>query len=232
MKLSNSKLLSVTIAVVGFLWCFAMIAVTSLMTPPWPFVGGVLFGLLAVVVSILYLTVFRHSPGIQAAENGAITIYLTISYVLASLGCNTAYILTRHGAFSRFLILSNLAIIAVYCVAILFAEKDAKRLSEQLSRTERKTAGPGYLSAKLGVLLSLTEDKELHGRLLKLKESVDYSSNITTDATLASEKQMAALLDELQTMIADQADASEIQQKLREAETEWKTRANIAAIRK
>ena len=213
MKLSNSKLLSVTIAVVGFLWCFAMIAVTSLMTPPWPFVGGVLFGLLAVVVSILYLTVFRHSPGRQAAENGAITIYLTISYVLASLGCNTAYILTRHGAFSRFLILSNLAIIAVYCVAILFAEKDAKRLSEQLSRTERKTAGPGYLSAKL-------------------KESVDYSSNITTDATLASEKQMAALLDELQTMIADQADASEIQQKLREAETEWKTRANIAAIRK
>lgn len=232
MKLTNSKLLSVTIAVVGLLWCFAMIAVASLMMPPWPLVGGILFGLLAVVVSILYLLVFRHSPGKQAAENGAITVYLTVSYVLATLGCNTAYILTRHGAFSRFLVLSNFAIIAVYCVAILFAEKDVKRLSDQLSRTERKTAGPGYLSAKLGVLLSMTEDKALHSRLLKLKESVDYSSNITTDATLASEKRMAALLDELQTLITDQADASEIQKKLHEAETEWKTRANMTAIRK
>lgn len=186
-------------------------------------------GLVAVVLSILYLMVFRHSPGKQATEVGALSIYFAAFYVVAAMVSNTVFILSGHGEFNKLLLLSNVIVNAIYIFLILCVEKSVYRLSQQLARTEQKLSGAAGISAKLGEMLSIVEDDAIRKQILKLKEAVQYSSNMTTDSTVQSERTMAHQLDELMSLINDQAELSAIQSKIREVEITWKTRSNAAS---
>lgn len=232
MKLSNTRLLSLALALAGVVWCCAIFTITDYFAPVLRFSGGLVFGLAAVVLAILYLMVFRGSPGRSAAEVGAVSLYLPIAYAFASLVSNTLFIIRGLGGFNKFLVLWNTAISVVYIIAILYAEKDAWRLAEQMARTEQKLSGPAAISAKLGEILGAAKDDEIRKQILKLKEAVDYSTNISTAATIESERQLLAQLDELMELIRNQGDASAIQDKLREAEMTCQIRSSAAAARR
>ena len=230
MNLSNSKLFSVVIALLGSVWCIGIFAVSGHVDPNLQFIGGIVGGILAVVVSIVYLLQFRQSPGKQATEVGALSIYFTAVYVVAALVVNTVLILLGYGGFNTILWFGNILIAVVYIVLILYVEKDTHRLKEQLERTAQKTVASIDISALLGRILAEVEDEGLRGQLLKLKETVDYSSNITTSGTFAAERAMEIQLNELEAMISERRDPSEILSKIREAETTWKTRSSTSAL--
>lgn len=232
MKLSNKTLLALAIALAGVIWCYAIFIIAGNSVPALQVAEGLLCGLAAAVLSILYLTVFRRSPGWQAAEAGAVSIYLPIAYTCASMVSNTLFILSGRGGFNMILTLWNMVISAGYIIAILYAEKENQRLAEQLARTGQKLAGPVQISARLGEILSVTEDGEIRKQILKLKESVDYSTNITTAATYESERQLMGQLDELMSLIRDHGDPSAIKNKIREAEVTCKIRSSSAAARR
>lgn len=232
MKISNRQLLSLALALAGIVWCRAVFAIADHFAPAPRLAGGLVFGLAAVVLAIVYLMVFRSSPGRQAAESGAVSIYLPIAYALASLVSNTLLILRGLGGFNRFLVLWNVAISAIYIIVILYAEKDTRRLAEQLARTEQKLAGPAEISAKLGEILGAAEDGEIRKQILKLKESVDYTTNISTAGTVESERQLLVQLDELMDLIRNQGEPSAIRDKIREAEMTCRSRSSAAAARR
>ena len=232
MRLSNSRLLSVAIAVLGTIWAFGIYVISDMHEPELACVGGVVFGMVAVVASVLYLAFFRSSPGRQAVENGALSVYASVIYVAFTFSVNTFFVLTRRGNFSKLLVLANLFICAVYVIVILFAEKDVQRLSQQLDRMECSTGKHINISEKLGILLSMTDSGEIRNRILKLKEYVDYSSNASTKNTYDAEREMEAHLSEIMDLISNHAEESAIQDKLHSAEMVWKTRSTKASSRR
>ncbi|MCI8981280.1 MAG: hypothetical protein HFG78_02595 [Hungatella sp.] len=232
MKLSNSKLVSLTIGVLVGIWCLAIFIIAGHFEPALQYSGGITCGLVAGALSILYLMVYRNSPGSQAVEVGAISVYVTNCYVIAAMVSNTVFVLTGNGGFNKFLLLWNVVIIAVYIIVILYVEKDAQRLSDQLDRTEQMLSNSIDISGKLGAILGIVEDNEVRNRILKLKEAVDYSTNITTASTLESEKKMECQLDELMSLLINRGDLSAVKDKIREAEITWKIRGSAGSSRR
>lgn len=230
--LNHRRLLSIVIGALGIIWSLVAFAVSDWFVPALPYSGGAVFVLFAAALSVLYLTVFRCSPGRQAVEAAALPVYFTILYVIASMVLNTVLVLNGLGGFNKILLICNAVLAAAYSLVILFAEKDNQRLSEQLSRTEQKLSGPVDISAKLGRILGIVEDGEIRAQVLKLKEAVDLSTNITTGATVESERLMERQIDELMELVARRAESSAIQDKLREAERTWKIRSSDATLRR
>lgn len=232
MKLSNSKLVSLTIGVLVGIWCLAIFIIADHFEPALQYSGGMIFGMAAGALSILYLMMFRSSPGSQAVEVGAVSVYVTICYVAAAIVLNTMFVLIGSGGFNKFLLLWNAIIIAAYIIVILYVEKDAQRLSDQLDRTEQMLSNSIDISGKLGTILGIAEDNEVRNRILKLKEAVDYSTNITTASTLESERKMECQLDELMNLIINRGDPSAVKDKIREAEITWKIRSSAGSSRR
>ena len=225
MKLSNKKLLALLVAAAGCIWRLTVPAVAGVL----PCSGAMLCGLAAAVVAILYLMLFRTPSARQAEEAGALSICLTFGYVAAAMALNAWLILRYLGGFNPILLLGNAVLAVGYLALVIGAERSAQRLSAQLERTEEKLSVTAELSAKLGAMLALAEDQGVRERILKLKEAVDYSSNITTGSTFEREKQMEGLLDELLALLSQGGEASLIQDKLREAEHIWRARSAAAA---
>lgn len=226
MKLSNKKLLSLLIAAAGFLWRLAAPAIAGHLLP---YGGAMTCGLAAAVIAILYLMLFRTPSHHQAEEAGAVSIYLTLAYVAAALAMNTWFVFRCLGGFNSILLLANSVLAVGYIALVICAERSARRLSRQLSRTEERLSRTSELSAKLGTILSLAEDEEIRKQVLRLKEAVDYSSNLTTGGTYELERQMEGQLSELLNLLTQGGEPSLMQDKLREAERTYRARSAAAA---
>ena len=96
-------------------------------------------------------------------------------------------------------------------------------------KTEKKIAPTKDIARKLGELLAITEDAEIRNKLLKLKEAVDYGTNISTNATAEKEQQMNELLDELLQLTISKADKMIVLNKVDAAEMTWKLRSSTAS---
>ena len=120
-------------------------------------------------------------------------------------------------------------VVASYIIPLLWVELSVARLIRQLKVTEQKTTPSVNIRKKLGELLAITEDTEIRGKLLKLKEAVDYGTNISTNATAEKEVQMGALLDELAQLTIARADRLIILNKVEAAEMTWKMRSSTAS---
>ena len=227
MKHSTRSILSLAIGLLGLVWCLAIWVVAGRFLVLCT--GGILCGVLAVVLALVYLTLFWSAPGRGGAEAGALSLWLTLAYVAAVLFSSTMLILRGLGGLNRILLFAFAAITAVYLILILSAEKSAHRLSRQSDLMEQKLAGPLHISAKLGELLSITQEGPVRTRLLKLKEAVDYSSNRTTSLTAESERQMVRQLEELLQLLSQGGEPAAVQDALRQAELTWSTRTSAAS---
>ena len=194
MKYSTRSILSLAIGLLGLVWCLAIWVVAGRFLVLCT--GGILCGVLAVVLALVYLTLFWSAPGRGGAEAGALSLWLTLAYVAAVLFSSTMLILRGLGG---------------------------------LNLMEQKLAGPLHISAKLGELLSITQEGPVRTRLLKLKEAVDYSSNRTTSLTAESERQMVLQLEELLQLLSQGGEPAAIQDALRQAELTWSTRTSAAS---
>ena len=228
MRRSNNKLISMTVGILGTLWALAILILAGMRDPVIHFAGSLSFGVIAVALAVTYLSFLRLAPGRQAVEPGALSIIVTVVYVLILLGINTALIPVNLGGFNRYLIIGNIIIDVVYVVLILYVEHDTRRLKEQLDCTEAKTAASVDISEKLGALLGIAEDEEIRSRLLKLKEMVDYGTNITTTSTTAQEQRMAGYLDELMNLLMANSRKELVIEKIQQAQRCWEMRSSTA----
>lgn len=227
--MKKTSALAITVAILGLVWVFAVAAYTRLFDLPWLCWGSITCTVIAIVVAEIYLLAFRKDPGEQGTESGTLGIIFTICFLLITALLNSVFVLLRCGDFNWVLLTLNLLVIACYIVLLLWVEQASARLARQLEKTEQKTAPSVNIARKLGELLAITEDAEIRGKLLKLKEAVDYGTNISTNATAAKEVQMGALLDELAQLTIARADRLIILNKVEAAEMTWKMRSSTAS---
>lgn len=230
MKLfSNSKLAALTVSLLGIVWCLGIFTAVNLFDISFAGAGGITASLLAVLLADVYLLVFRTSSGKQAVEVGFIGVYYTVIYLIIVLLANTIFIFLRYGDFNMALLTVNLLLDVGYIILVISIEKNTARLRWQLDRTEQVCSNTTELSHKLGQLLSMAEDKNIQKQLLKLKEAVDYSNNVTTVATYTAEKDMSVQLDGIMIQLLNHADTNQILSEIATSEATWKARSNSAS---
>ena len=229
MKSFTRKTLSISIALIGIIWLIAMFVFASLFGGEFEYLGSMIGGVVSVSISLLYLLFFRQPSGRQATEVGAVPIYYTVLYLAVTLILNTVLMFLHMGGLSLVLLLLNAGLTVGYVIVLLYSEKDTYRITAQVARTEQKLVSTGIIAQKLGMLISATEDSEIKKQLLKLKENVDYSSNISTSVTYDSEQKMILLLDDILQLTTENSDPAIIKDKIRQAEVTWKTRSSVAS---
>ncbi len=227
--MKKTSALAITIAILGFVWVFAIAVYIKLCGLPWLCWGSVTCTIIAIMAAEVYLLVFRKDPGNQGAEPGVLGIIFSVGYLLIAVLLNSIFVLLGFGDFNWVLVTLNVVAIAGYIILLLWAEQTSARLERQMEETAQKTAPSINIGRKLGELLAITQDKEIRARLLKLKEAVDYSTNISTNATSEKEFQMDMQLDELAQLTIARADRLIILNKVEAAEMTWKMRNSAAS---
>lgn len=227
--MKKTTTLGITIAIVAAVWILSVIAYNLFMTLTWMCWGSIVCVAFATGAAELYLLVLRKDPGTQAAEQGALGVIFTVCYLIIAILLNTVFVVLSYGDFNWLLIVLNVIALAGYIVLVIWVDQSNARLSKKLEVVEKKTVPTVNIARKLGELISITEDAEIRGRLLKLKEAVDYSTNISTEATAPREVQMAAQLDEIAQLTIARADRLIILGKLDTAEMLWKMRNSTSA---
>lgn len=227
--MKKKSALAITIAIIGLVWAFAIIAYTMIADLPWLCWGSITCTMIAIAITEIYLLVFRKNSGAQGTEAGALGIIFTVCFLTISTLLNTVFVLVEFGDFNWLLVTLNLVVIAGYFVVLLWVEQSAVRLARQLKKAEEKTMPSINIARKLGELIAITEDLEIKDKLLELKQAVSYSSNITTNATIEKDAQMSALLDELAQLTIAQTDRLIILNKVEMVEKVWRMRSSIAS---
>ena len=228
-KMPKSSILAISIALIGLVWIFAIAAYTMMFELPWLCWGSITCTVIAIIAAELYLLVFKKHPGEQGTEPGALGAILTICYLMITTLLNSVFVLLRCGDFNWVLLALNMAALVGYIILLLWVEQHTARLTAQLAKTEKKTTPAKDIARKLGELLAITEDAGIRNKLLKLKEAVDYGTNISTNATAEKEQQMNELLDELLQLTISKADKMIVLNKVDAAEMTWKLRSSTAS---
>ena len=240
--MKKTTTLAITIAILGLVWAIVLASyaifqdVIELGSFDWDLLnweevalGSIACAIVAIVAAEIYLLAIRKESTESGTEFGALGIIFTVAFLLISILLNSVFALLGRGDFNWLLLALNLVTVAGYVVVLLWVDKASAGLTQRLEKTEKKTAPSVNIGRKLGELLAITEDTEIRGRLLKLKEAVDYSTNISTEATVGKEMQVEDLLDEIARLTLARADRLIILNKVSSAEAAWKMRSSAAS---
>jgi len=229
-KLSKRGIMGISLAAGWFVWFMAIVIYNIANDGDWECWGGITYTAIALGVSELYLLVFRKNPGRSGTETGAIGVILTICFLLIDVLFNTVCILLEAGSFENwFPMIMNMVFVIGYVVLIMWVGQGTNRVATLQEKTEKKTAPTMDLSRKLGELLGLADDDEIRGKLYRLKEMVDYGTNISTNATLKKEVLVNEKLDEIAQLMISRADRRIILKKIDDAQKLWSMRSSTSA---
>lgn len=231
-KAPKTFILAISIALVGIVWIVAAGVCTAALKLPFLSWDGIAGVVMAMIAAELYLLVFRKNPGEGGTETAALGIIFTVGYFLTAVLMNSVFVLLALGGFSLLFLILNLAVLVCYIMLLLWAEQQTARLGRQMAKTEEKTAPTREIARKLGQLLAICDDPEIKSSLLKLKEAVDYATNISTDATATYDDQMNTLLDEIVQLALGNADRMIMLNKVSSAQKLWKMRSGAASSRR
>lgn len=184
---------------------------------------GFLFGLIGLVIAGVTIFFFGESNH-NTTEIGYIPIYYTAVFVVLMMILNLSFAFV----WSRFLrpvfIVANLVIILVYVVLAYNASRNLQRVKELTEYAPGKMKNTADISRQLSVLLSIAQDAGVRQELLKLKEIVSYSNNVTQQFSEDDERLFLEKLVNIQEDLSNNADTETVMGKIKDAATTWNIR--------
>lgn len=220
-KISLSVIIEALICVV---WCAIVLIFAKYDQAGFYFWGGFGFGLFAFILVAVVLVFFNAKGTRDTTEASALPLYFSGIYLLATIVTNSYFTAKIAGDNNRVLVILNLVFMVAYISAILYANSYIAGLADATKEVASKIRPITDISKKLGSVVSSAKDDEVKKALLKLKEKVDFSSNLTSDATKDVENIFYLQLGQIQNMIVENRDKSEILSLINEADTNWNAR--------
>ena len=226
---SGSALLSITIAILAPVWLFAVVTFTLILDVPLTSWSTLVCMAIVTIIAEIYLLAFRKKQNNATTESSAIGVIITTITVIVSSVLNTVMTFIIFPGANLPVTLVNAIIIAFFIIALIWTENHSSGVAARVDATAGKIAPVQDISKKIGDILTLTEDEEIRAVILRLKEAVDYDSNISTNATAGREIQFSEHLDKIITLTVNNADRQAIINELATAEMIWKLRSNANA---
>lgn len=228
MKKNNSINSTLIIELLVFIgWCVSVVLFTNFKYVGfnfWCAFSGTVFAFLATGISLITV---KQSQNANDTEVSFIPIIISIIYLLGAVIFNGIFIFGMYVFLSRTLVIFNIIWFVMLVGGRLSADNYLNRVEMQTEKISAGVSNVGNISTSISMIVSKATEPELKKELLKLKESVDYSSNISQSYTVEFENQMLDELDEINAMLDGNFSNEEIIAKIRSTGKLWKTRNSM-----
>ena len=101
------------------------------------------------------------------------------------------------------------------------------RVEKQTEHVSDKINPIMSISVLLSTMISTTSNPDIKKQLLKLKENVDYSTNISQTYTENAQNDFLVQLNNIQNEIMNNSDMDKIKKMIEEAQSIWKKRNSL-----
>ena len=163
---------------------------------------------------------------VTAPENDSsfigVSVYYSLAFVILAIVINGIYIFMGKASLTRAFIAADIILLAIYLMYFLFVFLYQKNLADKVLRVRTNTEFSADISKKIGKMLAETTDRDIHKAMVRLKESIDYSSNSTGIGV--DESVIRATVNNLQKLMDEKADKQEIERAISDVERAWKAR--------
>ena len=184
---------------------------------------GFLFGLVgfaAAGISVYFLEKSNHST----TETGCIPVYYTAVFVVLMILLNLYFAFMQIFSLMPVFIVANLLLILIYGVLFYGAVRHLMRVNDLTEYAPEKMKNIANISQQLSVLLSISKDTGIRQELLKLKETVDYSNNVSQSFSENDEKAFLEKLYKIQEELSGGLDTDTIIHSIKDAASTWSVR--------
>ena len=229
----NKNVLVISMTILAGVWIALVLIFAKFDESDFCFWGGLSFGVVSFLISILATALvgakFWNRTTAELAVFSFIPIFI---YLFFSVILNTIYVAIRKGGNGKVLVTLNIVLIGLFLIAYLFFLLYPARVGVLSSTLEAKSVPHIDASAQLGGLLASVQDPEAHAKLLKLKETVDYSPSLSQPQAAASENMFMQKLFEIQNLTYQGTDSATLCNAIDQAEAIYRSRnAIMASIR-
>lgn len=221
--------LSIIMLLLFVSWCLVVLVFADYDRAGFYFWGGFGFGLISFVVAGASLLLINITNNRNTTEINYIPVYYTSVYLLASAIINTFFIFRVTGKYNIILVVLNLVVLVAFISIRLFTGDYITRVDRQTIYSTDKISPISSISTQLATLLSITTDSDIKKQLHKLKEMVDYSSNVSQTFIENSQNLFLLQLSQIQSLIIEHKSNDVITNKIQEATVTWKTRNSMSS---
>ena len=219
------KRLSVIFGMIFVAWMLILAIATDFLF--YGFYGWVGFwgGIAAFGFSAASLLLWRPDTGRDTTEINAIPLVFTSVYFIAMLLANTVFCFLTYMNYPRVIpVVVNLVLTVAFVSVRMFVAPYRDRVSHTAARVAEKTRGVVGLSSKLGDIMGMAQDGAVKQQLGKLKEQLDYSTNVTQPLTADFENSFFHQLCEIANAIDQNMPTEDVLSKIKAAQMIWKRR--------
>lgn len=192
---------------------------------------GFLFGLMGLAVAAI--NIFLPPKGSQSTtETRFVPIYYTIVYVILVMLLNLCFSCVPFFWLRAVFIVANLLLLLIYGVLFYGAVRHLTRAANLTEYAAQKQKNAADISCQISVLLSSAKDKSVKTALLKLKETVAYSNNMSQQYSVNDEAVFLQKLYKIQEDLSGGTDTETVLNEIKEAADMWNIRnSRIGSIR-
>lgn len=190
---------------------------------------GFAFGLLGLAVAAAG-TVCIGRTNRSTQETKGIPVYYTSIYAVISAALNIAFAFTPGDQYMTLYVVANLFILLVYILLMYNAGKYIGRVTERTEYAAAKMEKVAEISRELAALISMSTDEGVRRELLKLKEKVDYSNNVSQSFTEQSEEAFLKKLYDLREAMSNGTGADVLTAKVKDADMAWNMRNSSGSM--
>lgn len=221
------------ISIIEFLifisWCVVVLAFADYDRAGFYFWGGFGFGFLSFVVVGVSLFRITTNNNRNTTEISCIPVYYTALYLVLTIIINTYFAFRVKGNFNVILVVLNLVLLVAFITLRIYSDDLIARVDKQTIHTAEKIKPITSISFQLASMLSVATDSDIKQQLLKLKETVDYSSNVSQGFSENSQNIFLLQLNQIESLIVEHADKDVISKKIQEATVAWNTRNSVVS---
>ncbi|MDE6713853.1 MAG: hypothetical protein K2K20_08970 [Lachnospiraceae bacterium] len=163
-------------------------------------------------------------------ETKGIPVYYTSIYAVISIVLNIIFAFTPNGQYVTLYVVANLFILLVYVLLMYNAGKYIGRVTERAEYAAAKMEKVADISKELAALISMSTDENMRRELLKLKEKVDYSNNVSQSFTGQSEDVFLKKLYDLREAMSNGTGVDVLTAKVKDADVTWNMRNSNGSI--
>ncbi|MBD5521206.1 MAG: hypothetical protein HDR03_08315 [Lachnospiraceae bacterium] len=184
---------------------------------------GFAFGILGLVAAIVG-TVYIGRTNMSTQETKGIPLYYTSIYAVIVVALNIKFAFTPGNLYVTLYVVANLFILLVYALLMYNAGRYIESVTKRTEYAAAKMEKVVNISKELATLIGISTDEGVRRELLKLKEKVDYSNNVSQSFTEQSEDIFLEKLYDIRDAMSNGIGADIITAKVKDAEMAWNIR--------
>ena len=209
---------------VSIAWILIVLLYGQIDDPGFYIWGGVVFALIAFVLTFLGMYYFSSYIFKTAVEIVVVPYYFLTLFYFASVLSNTIFAFRYDGESNRFVLVWNIILYVVYGATLLYANTYVSHMAEVSQVLETKVTRNDNHRMNLSNLIVIAKDPDEQAKLKALKELVDYSSNIATPMAEENERLFIQKLNEIYSLISTNGDKQQVLAAIEQATDIWKCR--------